>query len=151
MLKRDLIAAAKQYRFIEDGVSRSYIDQNPDRDGTMFASVSTSCTRPVSDILTEIDQTFATTTDASDARALVAETHRLLSQGEFEESYDNISRVAPELKASFIYRAFGHIGQSIEDKNIGDALNRCFYGQEKCYHALGFVPGSNRATISCKA
>ena len=73
------------------------------------------------------------------------------SQGEFDESYDNISRVAPELKASFIYRAFGHIDQSIEEKNIGDVLNRCFYGQEKCYHALAFVPGSNRVIVLCKA
>ena len=114
----------------------------------MFASVSTSCTRPVSDILTELDQKFAMMTDASDARALVAETHRLLSQGEFEESYDNISRVAPELKASFIYRAVGHIGQSIEEKNIGDALNRCFYGQENAITLLHLYPGQTELSYS---
>ena len=72
-------------------------------------------------------------------------------QGEFDESYDIISRVAPELKASFIYRAFGHIGQNIEGENIGNALNRCFYGQEKRYHTVAFVPGSNRVIIICKA
>ena len=75
----------------------------------MFASVSTSFTWPVSDILTELNHKFATMTDASNDRALVTETHRLFLQGEFNERYDNISQVAQELKASFIQRAFGHI------------------------------------------
>ena len=53
---------------------------------------------------------------------LVGEAYYLFKDGLFYSSYANISRVALEMLESFIYRTFGHIDQSIEEKNIGDAL-----------------------------
>ena len=56
----------------------------------------------------------------------------------FDDKYDdNIARVrvrvAPELKESFIYRAFGHIGADKKSKNIGNALQRCWYDTAATY------------------
>ena len=56
--------------------------------------------------------------------SLINETYQLFMEGAFDDKYDNIARVAPELKEGFIYQEFGHIGQSLEQKNIGDALRR---------------------------
>ena len=151
MPKKDLVSTAKQYSFLEAEVPRTYVDRNPDPNGTLYAAVSTSGTRPVADILAELNSKFSTTTDAAVLRGLVEDTFKLFKQGKFDDNYDNISRVAPELKKRLIFREVGHIGSSIEEKNIGDALLRCIYSKEKCYHALAFVPNSNRAMILCKA
>ena len=68
----------------------------------------------------------------------------------FDDKYDNIARTAPELKAGTIYKAFCNVGSSEKQKNIGDALNRCFYAKESTYHALAFVPESKRCIILSK-
>ncbi|KAL7523543.1 hypothetical protein ACHAXR_001119, partial [Thalassiosira sp. AJA248-18] len=72
-------------------------------------------------------------------------------EGAFDDKYDNIARVAPELKEGFIYKEFGYIGQSLEQKNIGDALKRTFYENECLYHGIAFVPDSDKVIILTKA
>jgi hypothetical protein len=75
----------------------------------------------------------------------------LFSANAFDANYDNIARVAPELKADFIYKSFGHIGSSINEKNIGDAFSRCLYLEEPTYHAIALDHDSNTCIILCKA
>ncbi len=50
-------------------------------------------------------------------------------QGEFDDNYDNILRVVPELKKSLIYREFDHIRSNIKDRNIEDSMNQCLYSK----------------------
>ena len=149
--KPELVETSKSYSFLEAQVPKQYVDRCPDPNGTLYASVSTSCTRSVRSILSELKTTFDSTTDAPAIRDLVADAHRLLELNLFDEKYDNISRVAPELKEGLIYKTFGHIGSSITEKNIGDALTRCWYKKEATYHALAFVPDAHRVMIVSKA
>jgi len=68
----------------------------------------------------------------------------------FNNKYDNISRITPELKPELIYKEMGHIGSSIASKNIGNALQRCMYGVDRLYRGLAFVPNSNKVLILSK-
>ena len=101
--KPALVAAARQYLFLEKEVSKVYVDRNPDPNGLMYASVSTSSTRKVKDILDELHSKLSRMSGSDEARGIVALTHRLFHGGQFEEKYDNIVRIAPKLKDAFIY------------------------------------------------
>ncbi|KAL7534640.1 hypothetical protein ACHAXR_006012, partial [Thalassiosira sp. AJA248-18] len=78
-------------------------------------------------------------------------SRKAVNQGYFDDNYDNISRVAPELKEDFIYRSFAHIASDIRQKSIGDALQRCWYQKEETYHAIAFDPNSKRVIFLSKA
>ena len=54
---------------------------------------------------------------------LVSETLSCYRSGLFDDNYDKISRVAPQMEEGFIYRIFGHIGSSVSEKNIRNALS----------------------------
>ncbi|KAL7537995.1 hypothetical protein ACHAWF_012226, partial [Thalassiosira exigua] len=118
LTKPHLVKAAKAYSFLEAQVSKRYVDRHPDPNGTLFVSVSTSCTRSVRDILSELNSKFARATDAPSISSLVADAYELFEANLFDDKYDNISRIAPELKEGLIYKSFGHIGSSITEKNI---------------------------------
>ena len=79
-------------------------------------------TQKVCDILKELETKIASMTDTKERYSLVHLARQLYEGGHFEEKYDNIARVAPELKESFIYKMFCHIGSSITKKCIGNAL-----------------------------
>lgn len=117
----------------------------------MYAVVDTSGTRKVPDILNDL-AAKANTWGAEDAgiNGLIRDTHQLHQQGLFGDSYDNIARVAPELKDTFIIRSAAHIGSSIKPKNIGDALARCWYDKTTTYHAMVFVPNTKKVIILSK-
>ena len=113
--------------------------------------VDTSGTRKVLDILNDL-AAKANGWDSEDVqiKGLIQHTQQLYNQGLFDESYDNIARVAPELKDTFIIRESAHIGSSIKSKNIGDALARCWYDKTTTYHAMAFVPNAKKVIILSK-
>jgi hypothetical protein len=88
--------------------------------------------------------------DAPIIKSLLKDTLSYYQQGLFDDKYDNIARIAPELPEGFIYTTFGHIGSSKEQKNTGNALQRCFYAKEMTYHALAFAPEENKCIILSK-
>ena len=90
-------------------------------------------------------------TPASGHRSLVHDVHGYYQEGLFDNKYDNIARVAPELKEGFIYNTFSHIGSSIREKNISDALKRCFYENKTSYHGMALLPHLGKAFILSKA
>ena len=100
--------------------------------------ISTSSTIHCGDILKELDQ--KSDTMDHDTRILIADVVSLLKNEQFDDSYENISCITPELKPEFIYQCFGHIGMSIEEKNIGDALTRYFLTKDAIYHIIAIVP-----------
>ena len=151
LTKPHLVKATKAYSFLAAQVSKRYVDRHPDPNGTLFVSASTSCTRFVRDILSELNSKFARATDAPSISSLVADAYELFEANLFDDKYDNISRIAPELKEGLIYKSFGHIGSIITEKNIGDALRRCWYKKEATYHAIAFVPNANHVCILSKA
>ena len=53
-----------------------------------------------------------------DTQGLFCDTLHHFRNGLFDDSYDNISHVAPDLKPAFIYKTFSHIGMDIKEKNI---------------------------------
>ena len=146
--REQLLTAAKAHQFLEGQVAKRYVDRNPNPNGSLYLSVNTSGTRSVSEILNELYQNK----DKFDAETcgLISETYTHFSNGLFDDSYDNISRTAPELKPEFVYKHFGHIIMSKEEKNIGDALRRCIYATKITYHALASVPESNTVFILSK-
>ena len=62
-----------------------------------------------------------------------------------------MSRVAPELLQNFTCRTFSHIGQSIEEKIIGDVLTRCLYQIETIHHAISFMANTKSVVALSKA
>ena len=72
-------------------------------------------------------------TTVGDVHRIFNEVHKNFRSGQydltkapifqFDDNYINISRVAPELKKSLIYREFGHNGSNIKENNIGDSMN----------------------------
>jgi hypothetical protein len=151
MNKPDLVKAVKCYQLLEDQVPRNYVDRNPDKNGSKFASINTSSTNSIRSILAELMNKLSAVTDLPGKKELIVETHGLFSANAFDANYDNIARVAPELKPDFIYKSFGHIGSSINEKNIGDAFSRCLYLEEPTYHAIALDHDSNTCIILCKA
>ena len=148
--KPELITAASCYQFLEDEVPKKYVDRHPDPNGSLFAKIDTSGTRAIGDILRDLAFNNAML-GASNTYQLVLMTYQLYRDGMFEDKHDNIARTAPELPESFIYREFCGIGQSISQKNIGDALKRCFYETENTYHGIAFVPETNKVIMLSKA
>ena len=89
----------------------------------------------------------------ADTQGLLCDTLHHFRNGLFDDNYDNISRVAPELKPAFIHKSFSHIGMDINEKNIGDALKQCLYTTDITYFGVALVPNSKKAIIltKCKA
>jgi hypothetical protein len=151
LLRAELVVAAKHYQFLEKEVPKEYVHRQPDQKGSMYAAIETSSTRQVPDILNDL-AAKANTWGAGDAerKGLIRDAHQLYQQGLFDDSYDNIARVAPELRDTFIIREAAHIGSSIKSKNIGDALARCWYDKTTTYHAVAFVPNAKKVIILSK-
>ena len=93
---------------------------------------------------------LAAYSDASGDSAFISAVHNLFDEGLFDDQYGNISCMALELKESFIYKAFSHIGSSMKQKTIGNALQRCWYDKDMSYHGLAFVPDSDKVIIMTK-
>ena len=148
--KSELVKKAKAFQLLEQEVQINYVDRNPDPNGCLYTKINTSSTLPVRAILAEL----ALKSGAFDQRMrdLIKETLSYFDKGLFDDKYDNIARVAPEMKEGFLYGEFGHIGSSIHEKNIADALRRCWYDNSTSYHGICFVPDSDdRVIILTKA
>ena len=154
--KEGMVKLVKAYQLVEEEVQKDYVDRHPDPNSSYYDKTSTSTTKSISQILSDLEQSpkFNSPSD-SNIKNLIVETHQLFRDGMFEDKYDNISKVAPELEPALIYTTCGNIGQDIEEKNIGDALARCFYQMNPSYHAIALMPGedstSGRAIILSKA
>ena len=147
--KPELVKAAKCYTFLEGEVPKKYVDRHPDPNGSLYAKFDVSGTRSMGETLTELVQHHQVLKD--DNYTLILQAQQLYQAGMFEEKHDNIARTAPELPESFLYKEFGHIGMSTHEKNIGDALRRCFYQTEATYHAITFVPDTDKVIVLSKA
>ena len=149
MNRPELIKTVRQYQFIEKQVRKRYVERNADPNGELFAKFNTSGTRPVGDVLADVHRVYSA--GSHWAKSLVCDAMQLFRDGLFDGRFDNIARIAPELKESLIYREFAHVGQSKEQKSIGDAFKRCLEQSKASYHAIAFVPNSNRVIILSKA
>ena len=93
----------EQYSFVElQTPSEGYVDRNPDPNGLLYASIDTGGSRDVGAILKE----FVALNDKEHG-PLLNEALHFYQEGMFDDKYDNIARVAPELqekRASFINR-----------------------------------------------
>ena len=129
MTKPNLVAAVKDYQFLEAEVEASYVDRNPNPNGLLFARVDTSGTRRIGEILKDLKSSCSDSDDKT--RDLIWETQQLFECGLFDDQYDNISRVAPELSESFIYKQSCYIGSqftvsdSIEPSNPQSEAAKC--------------------------
>jgi len=148
--KKDLVYTVKQYRFLEKEVSKTYVDRDPNPNASTSADIDTSSTRSIGTILTDLNAKSSTCADAIAFHGLIEDTHRAFNQALLDDKYDNIARIAPELKSELICKEMGHIGSSIASKNIGKALQPCMYGVDISYHGLAFVPNSNKGLILSK-
>jgi hypothetical protein len=144
--RSELLAIAKSYQYLEKQVKNAYVDRYPDQ--STFADVNTSSTVEVRDILQDLDSKKSVFD--RDIQTLITEVVKCYNEGLFDTSYENISRIAPELKPDLIYQSYGHIGMSEEEKNIGDALTRCFYTKERTYHGMALLPEQKKAIILSK-
>ena len=149
MNRPELVRTAKQYQFLEKQVRKNYVDRHADPNSELFAKFDTSGTRFVGDVLADVDRVYSR--GKHWAKKLVGEAHHLFKEGMFDHQFDNIARVAPELKESLIYRESGHVGQSKTQKSIGDAFKRCLEQSKASYHGIAFVPDTNRVIILSKA
>lgn len=148
--RRALLLNAKCYQFIEKQVSKSYVDRHPNKSGSLYESIYTGSKSTIEEMLDNLRKSNAFQDDR-DIQGLIKDTCFLYDNGHFDDNYDNIARVAPELKQEFLYKEFCHIGQSTTSKVIGDALRRCWYETETLYHAIAFVPDTDRVIILSKA
>ena len=148
--KEELVALVDTYQFIEKQVPKVFVDRNPNPNGILYAKIDTSGKQSIGAILGQLHSKVAAIDDAG-IRSLVQDVHGYYQQGLFDDKYDNIARVAPELKEGFIYNTFSHIGSSIREKNIGDALKRCFYENKTSYHGMALLPDLGKAFILSKA
>ena len=139
--KNELVLAVKRYQLIEEEVTRTFVDRNPNPNGILYAKVDTSGTKSIGQQLDDLLVAVGGSSNDvnADIKSLVQDTHRYYSEGLFDDKYDNISRVAPELKEGVIYKQYANIGSSITQKNIGDALRRCWYGADTTYHAMAHI------------
>ena len=135
-MKDELVKVAKLCQFIGKELPRTYVNMQPDPNGSLYLKIDTRVTRSVGQILCELMANANKLTDMPNIKSLIKDTHRLYQAGEFEDQYDNIARIAPQLKESLIYRAFSHIGASKEEKNFGDALKRVWYEKDTSYHGM---------------
>ena len=115
--KDELVKVAKLNQFMEKEIPRTYVNRQPNPSGSVYWKINTSCTRSLAQILSELMGNANRFNDTPAIKSLIQDTHRLYQAGEFEDQYNNIARVAPELKEGLIYREFGHIGASKEEKN----------------------------------
>ena len=51
----DLLLSANAYQFIEEQVSKTYVDFNPNPSGSLYLDIKTSSTRSTSDILHDLN------------------------------------------------------------------------------------------------
>jgi len=93
---------------------------------------------------------FSACSDATQFQGLIEDAHSAFNQDSFDDQFDNIAETAPDLKPELMYKEMGHIGSSIESKNIGNALQRCMYSSKMKYHALASVPDTNKVLIMSK-
>jgi hypothetical protein len=63
MNKPELVKAVKCYQLLEDQVPRNYVDRNPDKNGSKFASINTSSTNSIRSILDELMNKLSAVTD----------------------------------------------------------------------------------------
>ena len=151
--KRNAIPEVKRFLLIEkqSGIMQ-LVDRNPNPNGLLYADVNTSGKLHVRVILDEMLKKASQTDEDQCSYNLIRDTYQLYEQGLFDDTYDNIARVAPELKEGLIYKTFGNIGSNIKCKNIGDAFRRCLYNEDSTsYHGIAFVPNTNRVIILSKA
>jgi len=141
---------AKQYQLMENEVPRKYFDRRRDLTSSLYRQIDTGVKVPIGSILEKLaaDPSYNNEPDLKDLFRLTLDLHR---RGEFDDSYSNIARFSPELPEAVIYRTFGKIGGSTEQKSIGDALSRCQSLNDAPYHALAMVPEQNKAVLLAKA
>jgi hypothetical protein len=151
--KTEAVSAVKRLLLIEgQSPTIQLVDRNPDPNGLMYASVDASGQLPIRVILEDMMKKASKSEEDKSTYNLIRETYQLYEQGLFDDQYDNIARVAPELKEGLIYKSFGNIGSNVNCKNIGDAFRRCLYNEDSTsYHGIAFVPDSNRVIILSKA
>ena len=150
MNKPELVKMVKLYQFMEKQVPKTYVDRHPDPNGSLYSKLDTSGTRRIDLILKDLVNE-ADLYECRERASLIKDTYNLFMHGEFDDKYDNIARVSPELKEGFIYKEYGHIGQRVEAKNTGDALRRTFYENECLYHGIAFAPGGDKVIILTKS
>lgn len=77
--KLELVAATKKDLFLEKEVPKVYEAQNPNPNGTMYASIRTSSTQSVIGILTELHSKLSRMSGSDEACGIVVVTHRLIN------------------------------------------------------------------------
>ena len=149
--KPQLIPLVNKYLFLEQHSRSSLVDRNPNPNGLAYANLNTSGQRNLRLMLQDALEAASRAAEDKDTYNLIEETCKLYDNGHFDDKYDNIADTAPELPEGLIYKEYAHIGSSVDSKSIGDALKRCLYSNDALYHALAFVPGTNRVIILSKA
>ena len=61
--------------------------------------------------------------DATAFHGLIKDAHSAFDQGLFDDKFNNISWIKPELKPEMIYREIVHIGSSVASKNITQMMH----------------------------
>lgn len=61
LLKADLITNAKLYQFIEQQVSKAYVDRNPNKSGSLYENIYTGSKSSIKEILTKLSESPSTT------------------------------------------------------------------------------------------
>ena len=150
--KAEAIPIVKRYQLMEKEARPVLVKRNPNPNGLMYAKIDASGTRQVWEILQDMVQAGSKAEEDEGTYNLIRDTYNYYEQGLFDDTYDNIARIAPELKEGLIYRLFGSIGSNIDCKNIGDAFRRCLYNNDgTSYHGIAFVPNTNKVIILSKA
>ena len=99
-------------------MSKAYVDRNPNKSGSLYENIYTGSKSSIEEILTKLRESTTFKNDP-EIQGLIQEICLLYHNGMFDDNYDNIAHVAPELQIDFIYKEFAHIGQSTTEKNIG--------------------------------
>jgi len=106
--KLELVYAVKQYRFLEGEVSKTYVDRNPNPNGSTYVDVNTSSMRTIGATLIELNANVSVFTDTSQFKGLIEDAHSAFNQGLFDDQFDNIANTAPEIRPELIYKEMGH-------------------------------------------
>lgn len=74
----------------------------------------------------------------------------LFLKRKFVLGIDAVAEISPEITPELIYRSFGHIGESVSQKNVGSALQRVLEQTELTYHAVAFSNDKKKFYILSK-
>ncbi|KAL7537783.1 hypothetical protein ACHAXR_008074 [Thalassiosira sp. AJA248-18] len=113
-----------------------YFDRSRRNNG-IFAKIDTSERRSIPHIL---DSLVKCGEYEPSLHQFFVDVQAIHTNGEFIDDFVTITLEAPDMPSDFIYKAFAHVGNSKNQKNIEDGLMKVLETDAVLYHAVAWAP-----------